>query len=169
MSISQNTALFSLIGTTYGGNGTSTFCLPDFRGRMPLGYNPGGAPGVSVNTVGQVGGAEQTTLQITNMPMHNHAATFAGTSVKASTAQATQNVAGTSGALTLGSSNDPGTGDTINSYVVDNAPTVALTGSVPAGNVTVAVAGGSQPFSIQPPHLVVNYIIAIYGIFPSRN
>ena len=172
LAISANAALFSLLGTTYGGNGTSTFLLPDFRGRLPLGYNPGGAPGLSPNNMGQVGGTESTSILINNMPAHTHVATFAGTggSVKASTMQATQSIPGTSGANTLGATWDNNNGDAINGYVADPNPTVALTGfTASGGTVTNALTGGSLPINIQNPHLVVNYIIAIYGIFPSRN
>ncbi|BAU54943.1 phage tail protein [Mucilaginibacter gotjawali] len=172
LAISSNAALFSLIGTTFGGNGTSTFQLPDFRGRLPLGYNPGGAPGVSVNTIGEVAGTENTTILISNMPSHTHTATFTGSGggVKASTMQATQSVPGTSGANTLGATWDPTNVEAINGYVTDANPTVALTGFTPSGGtVTNSLTGNSIPLNIQNPYLVVNYIICIYGIFPSRN
>ncbi|MDB5008641.1 MAG: Phage Tail Collar Domain protein [Mucilaginibacter sp.] len=175
--ISQNAALFSLLGTTYGGNGTSTFMLPDFRGRLPVGYNPGGAPGVSVNSVGQVAGSEHATILINNLPAHSHTATFTPSSggsgsLKASANQATQSIPGTSGANTLGAGWDGLNADAINMYVADAAPAVSLVGlSVTGGGGTVQVGltGNSLPLNIQSPYLVVNYIICIYGIFPSRN
>jgi microcystin-dependent protein len=172
MSISQNAALFSLLGTTFGGNGTTTFNLPDFRGRLPLGYNPGGGVGVSVNDIGQLSGVENTTILVSNMPAHTHTATFTGSggSMNASTTQATQSVPGTGGANTLGAPYDGNAFDAINGYVADPAPSVSLTGfTAPGGTVQVGLTGNSIPINIQNPYLVVNYIIAIYGIFPSRN
>lgn len=172
LAISSNTALFSLLGTTFGGNGTTTFQLPDFRGRLPLGYNPGGGPGVSVNTIGQASGVENTSILISNMPAHTHVATFTGSggAMKASTMQATQSIPGTSGANALGATWDNNNGDAINGYVADASPSVALTGfTASGGTVTNGLTGSSIPMNIQNPYLVVNYIICIYGIFPSRN
>jgi len=170
MSIAQNTALFSLLGTTFGGNGTTTFALPDFRGRLPLGYNPGGGPGVSVNNIGEAAGVENTTILISNMPAHTHIATFTGSgTMNASTMQATQSVPGTSGANTLGAIYDGGNLAPINGYVADAIPCVSLVGLSTSGTVTNGIAGSSIPINIQNPYLVVNYIICIYGIFPSRN
>jgi microcystin-dependent protein len=170
LSISQNTALFSLLGTTFGGNGTSTFNLPDFRGRLPVGYNPGGGAGVSVNAIGETAGVQQTTLLLSNMPAHTHIATFTGSgALKASTTQATQSVPGTSGATTLGAPYDGNQLDAINGYVADANPGVSLVGLTTTGTVTNAITGSSLPFNIQNPYLVVNYIITMYGIFPSRN
>src|SRR5690349_13883210 len=75
LSIAQNTALFSILGTTYGGNGQTTFALPDFRGRVPVGQGQG--PGLSSYVLGEVSGTESTTLLTTNMPVHNHGLTQA--------------------------------------------------------------------------------------------
>jgi microcystin-dependent protein len=170
MSIASNTALFSLIGTTFGGNGVSTFNLPDFRGRLPVGYNPGGGLGVSVNAIGEISGSEQVTITINNMPTHTHIATFTGTgAMNASVNQATQSVPGTSGANTMGAPWDGNNLDAINGYVADANPGVSLIGLTTTGTVTNALTGGSIPIDIQNPYLVVNYIIALYGIFPSRN
>lgn len=169
LSISQNAALFSLLGTQFGGNGVSTFQLPDFRGRIPVGYNPGGAPGVSVNTIGEIAGTEQTTLLISNMPAHTHIGTVSGItgSLSASTTQASLSTPAAGNVL--GAGWDPNNADSINTFVTGTA-NVALGGlSIAGGTVTNSITGNSLPFSIQSPYLVVNYIIAIYGIFPSRN
>lgn len=170
MSIAQNTALFSLLGTQFGGDGQSTFALPDFRGRIPVGYNPGGAPGVSVNDIGQVSGTENVTILLSNMPAHTHAATFQGAgTMKASITQATESVPGTNGATTLGAPFDGGNLAPINGYVADANPGVSLVGLTTSGTVTNGLAGNSLPINVQNPYLVVNYIICLYGIYPSRN
>jgi microcystin-dependent protein len=188
ISISQNTALFSLLGTTYGGNGQTTFQLPDLQGRVAVGQ--GNGPGLSAYVIGQKAGSENTQLSIANMPAHTHLATFTSggggsaptitASLKASTLAATSNVPGTGGATTLGApqfSNAARVVQTVPAYVVDAAPTVALTGlsvaitggSVGSGTVTNAPTGNGVPFSNLSPYLCINYSIAIQGLFPSRN
>jgi microcystin-dependent protein len=151
--IAQNQALFSLLGTTYGGNGVNTFGLPDLRGRRPVSQGQG--PGLSMYTLGEVTGTETTTLTINNIPPHLHNGTIA---------------------LQLDAdSSDGGVGRAINTYPAGlansyAAPT-AVTGQMatPGYNVTIGAAGGNQPFPVLMPYLVVNYIICMYGIFPSRN
>lgn len=170
LSIAQNQALFSLIGTTYGGNGQTTFALPDLRGRFPLGTGQG--PGLPNIGLGQAGGTPTTTLLITNMPAHNHTGTIASASV----AQAATAVAGTT--ATPGSTVVPAVLPTIGGGpsaqpikgygVPDNTTFMAPTTNV-TGTVNVGIAGGSQPFSIMNPYLGMNYCIALQGIFPSRN
>lgn len=145
LAIAQNTALFSLLGTTYGGNGQTTFALPDLRGRFP--NSSGQGPGLSPYSLGQVSGTENTTLTINQMPQHIHAFTPLANSNDASSAKP----AGKFPALTPG-----------NAY----APTQDGT---TMGQQQVAPAGGSQPFSIMPPYLTLNFCIALEGIFPSRN
>lgn len=152
LSISQNTALFSILGTTYGGNGQTTFALPDFRGRVAVGTGTG--PGLSNIQLGQLSGTPTVTLTTNNMPAHNHA--VAGT---LSMQAAGDGVLGTDptnrrmgpGSFYSGSTND----------LINMAPL--------SGNLTVGVSGGSQPFSIMPPYLGMNYIICLFGIFPSRD
>jgi microcystin-dependent protein len=152
MSISQNTALFSLLGTTYGGNGTTTFALPDLRGRVPVQQGQGpGLPGVSL---GQVSGSPTATLTVNNLPAHNH------------TAQVTINCAADgrpSSDTPVGSVLDSGAGQ-----IYASAPD----GSKMNANMATAqigIAGGSQPFSTQSPYTGLNFIIALQGIYPSRN
>jgi microcystin-dependent protein len=145
LSIAQNTALFALIGTTYGGNGTTTFALPDFRGRVPI--HPGQGPGLSNYTLGQLSGSENTTLLVSNLPQHNHS--LVATSEAGSTSDPTGAYLGNTGALDR-EYNTSGT------LVNMNAGAVGLT-------------GGAQPFNNLQPYLAVNFIIALEGIFPSRN
>lgn len=145
MNIAQNTALFSLLGTTYGGNGQTTFALPDIRGRNVI--HPGSGPGLSNFAQGQIGGVENITLLTTNMPAHNHAVT-----------------------ATVSDANldEPANGARLGT---SNANIYASGGSA---NVTLAPdsttnAGGSQPFGIRSPYIAIYFSIALQGIFPSRN
>ena len=151
LSISQNTALFSILGTTFGGNGQTTFGLPDLRGRRPV--HPGQGKGLSSYTLGEMAGVENATLTTQNMPAHNHAANGV-------------NVAATQG--------NPGG----NLWAVpqDSSPAPGLGYIPPANQTTIAMApnaigmtGSSIPFSILDPFLCVNFIIALEGIYPSRN
>jgi microcystin-dependent protein len=148
--IAQNTALFSLLGTTYGGNGQTTFALPDLRGRAPIGQGQG--PGLSPITLGEVAGTETTTLLITNMPAHNH--TLTCDTNPASVGAPSGNLLADSGTSQSGG---------VPIYSNSNAPNGSLNPQ------SIGVAGGSQPFAIRNPYLGINYIIALQGIFPSRN
>ena len=170
ISIAQNTALFSLVGTTYGGNGQTTFALPDLRGRAPIGTGQGA--GLPNYDLGQLGGTISTTLIITNMPSHAHIVSGTGlTSIpSASTAAATSNVPGATlvpAALlpTIGSGPNA---TSIKGYAVADNTTTLAPGTV-GGSTTTGPAGGNQPFSIQNPYLAMSWLIATEGIFPSRN
>lgn len=148
--VSQNTALFSLLGTYYGGDGSSTFGLPDLRVRFPLHADNGsGAPGLSSVYLGENVGAPTVTLTAAEMPVHVHvpaAVDAAGT---------TNSPAGATWARAR-------TG-----RVED--PIYATSGSTqPMHESTVASAGGGQPHNNLPPFLVVNFIIALQGVFPPR-
>lgn len=146
LAIAQNTALFALLGTTYGGNGQTTFALPDLRSRAPI--HNGQGPGLSTYVLGQTGGTESTTLTIQQMPSHNH-------QVQAS------NQAGTFGGPSeryLGSSTTDG-----NKIYFEGAPNKTM-----APNM-LTNAGGSQPFSLLNPYLTLNWCIALEGIFPPRD
>jgi microcystin-dependent protein len=159
MSIAQNTALFSLLGTTYGGNGQTTFALPDLRGRVPVGTGQG--PGLPLMTLGEMAGSPSHTLIITEMPMHNHP--FQGQQGTSSNNGNDSLAGGQLPAVPV--VNISGTDYNVNAYV---------SGAQPDGNFagftgTIGISGGSQPFSIMQPYLGMNYIIALEGIFPSRN
>lgn len=146
--IAQNTALFSLLGTTYGGNGQTTFALPDLRGRTAI--SSGQGPGLSSYDLGQAAGTENETLTINQMPAHNHLLTASGDDAAAGSPL------GNVPAVLSGS---------INGYI----PPASNTAPGPMGANMVSLTGGSQPFSIIQPYLTLNYCIALEGIFPSRN
>lgn len=169
LSIAQNTALFSLLGTTYGGNGQTTFGLPDLRGRAPIGVGQG--PGLSSYSLGQMGGTETVTLTMSNLPAHSHSADASGLQVtpSASAAAGTTNVPGPSVVPAVLPTIGSGPGATsIKGYAVkDNTATLAV-GTV-AGTIGIGVTGGSQPFETRDPYVAVNYIIAMEGVFPSRD
>jgi microcystin-dependent protein len=168
LNINQNAALFSLLGTTYGGDGISAFGLPDLRGRVPMGWGQG--PGLSNRVLGEAAGRESTTLLITNMPGHNHTADISGlqSTPSASTAAGTTNIPGPALVPAALPKIGSGPGATpVNGYAAkDNTATLA--GGTVSGSVTIGIAGGSQPFSIMNPYLALSYLIATEGIFPSR-
>jgi microcystin-dependent protein len=149
LAISQNAALFSILGTTYGGNGQTTFALPDMRGRRPV--HQGQGPGLSPYVIGQASGAESVTLTQAQLPQHNHVVNALG----AGGNQANPTTASyPSGALS---------GNTkIDIYTTTN-PTVTLNPG------TIGMTGGNQPVPSLNPYLCVTFIIALQGIFPSRN
>ena len=143
LAISQNTALFSLLGTTYGGNGTTTFALPDLRGRCAI--SSGTGPGLSNYSLGEVTGTENITLIANQLPPHGH---------------------------TVGAVDDDSTTVTPTNALPAN---IAAKGySKAAANTTMNPAmigggGGNQPHNNLQPLLVLNYCIALQGVFPSRN
>jgi microcystin-dependent protein len=143
LQISQNTALFSIIGTMYGGNGTTTFALPDLRGRAPVGAGQG--PGLPNYTIGEQGGEPAHTLMVQEMPQHNHLINAQG---NPGGSKITQNCFPASNASTA---------------VYDAAANTAMSPAM------VGMTGGSQPHNNMQPYLGMNYIICVYGIFPSRN
>lgn len=149
--ISQFTALFSLLGTQFGGNGTANFALPDLRGRGAVGQ--GTLAGGAAYTMGAQGGAETVTLTTATMPAHSH-------SLNATTTQGTTN-APAGGVLATLASGTPRDRDVGNIYDAA-APNTAL---VPA---SVPLAGSGQPHNNIQPSLVLRYCIALNGVFPSR-
>lgn len=166
--ISQNTALFALLGTTYGGNGQTTFALPDLRGRVPRHWGQG--PGLSSVSLGQAAGAENTTLISANMPAHNHTATFANnSSMQASDTKATDRRP-TANAY-IGRSFDLATVPTQPAIYAPagSGNLVNLSGLNVAGTVSVGVTGASVPFNNVQPYLGINFCIVQFGIFPSRS
>ena len=142
--IAQNAALFSLLGTTYGGNGQTTFALPDLRGHVPI--HVGRGPGLSQFVLGQAGGQASTTLTVSEMPAHTHA--MMGTSSAAAGNTPSNNLFGTfaSGGI----------------YDNNGSPDLTMNASA-VGNT-----GGGQPFDNMMPYVALRYCIATQGIFPSR-
>jgi microcystin-dependent protein len=143
--IAQNTALFSLLGTTYGGDGKSNFALPNLQGRFPM--HPGGGPGLSNRALGEASGQETVTILASQMPSHTH-------QPQASAAAANLFSPVAAGQAML-------------------APTLqavygAFTDPAPLDASAIAPAGGSQPHENRQPYLALNFIIALQGTFPPR-
>jgi microcystin-dependent protein len=144
--ISEYETLFNLIGTTYGGDGQSTFALPDLRGRMAIHQ---GSNGVSSYVIGQQGGEETVTLTLNQLPAHTH--TAMGSSAPAST---------------LGPGSSGGS-----EWATTTTYLYSSTGSTLAAmeGGAIGATGGGQPFDIRPPYLVMNFIISLFGVYPSQN
>ena len=168
LAIQQNTALFSLLGTTYGGNGTTNFALPNLQSRVPVHFRTGA--GLSSYQLGQAGGTETVTLSSGQLPAHSHTATFNGSTstLSASAVKATAQVAA-AGSLLGKSIDNAGTTTPLIYSPAGSATVAALGGLNVAGTVTVNPAGSSQPVPIIQPYLAINFCIALEGIFPSRN
>ena len=149
LSIQQNAALFALLGTYYGGNGVQTFALPDLRGRAPI--HQGQGPGLSNYSMGQSGGQENHTLTQGEMPQHTHQLQAYGSAGTSRTAQ--NNL--------LGSESQNKT--SFYAPVPPGSPNVLMSPQ------SLANAGGTQPHNNMQPYLVINFSIALAGIFPSRN
>lgn len=143
LAISENDTLFNLIGTTYGGDGQQTFNLPDLQGRAPV--HMGQGPGISQGyVIGQEGGVEQVTLTSQQMPVHSHA--FTATQDSGTAGQPQGNVVAA------------GVGNRI--YIASGPDGQTSTNAVQA-------SGGNQPHENRPPFIVINYIIALFGVYPS--
>lgn len=146
--ISQNTALFSLLGTVYGGDGKSTFALPDLQGSAPM--HPGQGPGLSLFDLGQIGGSETITLLQSEMPAHAHgvgrALNDAGNSITPVNSVWAQSAAGRGGAA----------------LYKEGSPTG------PVNNQSLNVTGGGLPHNNMQPYLTLNFCIALQGVFPAR-
>ncbi len=145
--IAQNSALFSLLGTTYGGDGRTTFALPNLAGRVAIGEGTGA--GLSPRQLGQTGGGETTTLSVANMPSHTHAAALSGEGTGATSTDPTGRLLAQAEIYA-----DPG-----------RAQNAAMSGEA----IAVGNAGGGQSFDNMQPYLVLNYQISLFGIFPSRS
>lgn len=145
--IAQNTALFSLLGTAYGGNGQTTFGLPDLRGRVAVGTGQG--PGLPNVVQGELAGSSTVTLTANQLPAHTHSllgTQAAGDTRSPNGAAIAQEAAGVTASYKSGAT---------------------LDATLASGSV--GTAGGSQPISVQQPYLGLNYVICLEGIFPSRN
>ncbi len=145
MAISENDALFNLIGTTYGGDGQETFALPDLRGRLPI--HTGTGPGLSTRILAESGGTESVTLNVSQVPGHTHA--FLGSSSQASELSP-------AGAVIASPTN-------IDLYRPGSTPAQAM-----ASNA-ISPVGGSQPHDNTQPYLCISFIISLFGIFPAQN
>jgi microcystin-dependent protein len=169
LSIQQNTALFSLIGTNFGGNGTTTFMLPNLQSRMAIGYGAGA--GLSPYTLGQVGGAQAANLAVNNLPAHNHAIT--GGVTVATTVGVTNTTAdkiGPNGHILAPAQTDATPATPVSTYS-DQAANGTLSGvaSTVASTLGTALTGNGLPVPTLPPFLAINYVIVLQGLFPSRN
>jgi microcystin-dependent protein len=143
--ISQNTALFSLLGTTYGGDGKSTFALPNLQGNAPM--QPGQGQGLSLRDLGESGGTETVTLLVSEMPIHTH-------SLMASVDPADAQIPSVNATLARSSGGD--------------AYTTNTGGLVQMAPQALAVGGGGLPHTNLQPYLTLNFCIALQGIFPAR-
>lgn len=143
--LSQNTALFSLLGTTYGGNGKSNFALPDLQGRAPM--HPGQGPGLSLHDLGETGGSETVTLLESEIPPHSHTLRAAADPANAQIPASSLCLARSAGG---------------------NAYSNVTTSLVPMAGQTLAPAGGDQPHNNLMPYLTFYFCIALQGVFPPR-
>jgi microcystin-dependent protein len=144
LAVAQNDALFSLLGTVYGGDGRTTFGLPDMRGRIPI--HAGSGPGLSARKLGAKGGEEKVTATANQLPAHSHP--FQGTEQLGNTPNPSGNALAKS--------------TTADTYI-NEAPSAAM-----AANAVTA-AGGSRSHTNTQPYLAIHFIIALFGIYPSRN
>ena len=140
IAISENETLFALVGTTYGGDGVQTFQIPDLQGRVPVHQGPS-------YVIGQRAGVENVTITTQTMPSHNHI-TLCGTN--AGSSNSPQN-------------NLPATNATTKLYVTTGAPDAPMNGAM------IGLAGGSQPHENMQPFLVMNWIISLFGVFPTQS
>lgn len=170
IAIQSNTALFAILGTNYGGNGTTNFRLPDLAGRVAVGTGQG--PGLSLYNLGEAGGEENHTLISTEMPAHTHTGGVSGTANLLVSADDSTLAVATAGSVIAA----PGytvAGGFAKTLGFNNATpnTVLHTDSIKLTNgaFTLANAGGSIAHSNMQPYLGMNYIVCMYGVFPSRN
>lgn len=148
IAISSNTALFSLLGTTYGGNGTTTFALPNLNGREPI--HAGSGSGLTPVVLGGTGGSETVTLLQTELPLHSH----------------------TLGAVaSTGNTDNPGTASSrlAQSSIRSNLYSATATNNAKLASDAVLAVGGNTPHNNMPPHLALGFHIAVAGTFPARN
>lgn len=152
LDISAYETLYTLIGTTYGGNGTTNFALPDLRGRLPVGQGQGS--GLTNRTVGQMDGTSMVQLVAANIPAHSHSFSVSGSN-------------GTSMNATANAAVAVPPGPNVNMYVSPGASPKPTPQSFQGGVISTEV-GGNQPHDNVMPYVAINYIIALQGIFPNR-
>ena len=155
--LSQNTALFSLLGTTYGGNGKSNFALPDLQGRAPM--HPGQGPGLSLHDLGETGGSETVTLLESEIPAHSHSANANDQQNPAAPAALTDQPGGN--LLARSRFNFQGNSGAVPMYF-NGAPDTLMSPQA------IAPAGGDQPHNNLQPYLTFYFCIALQGVFPPR-
>lgn len=166
--IAPYTALFSILGVTYGGNGTSTFQLPDFRGRMPV--HQGTGLGLPTYVIGQNGGTPNTNILTSNLPAHSHTSFITPPTVAINASSGTGNTTTAGGSYLAGTASGAQRGE---GYVYTTSPGTtgqlnAATGTL-SGNLNTGLTGSNVPISIVPPYLTVTFLICMSGIYPSRN
>lgn len=168
ISIAQYSALFALLGTIYGGNGQSTFQLPNLQGRLPIGQ--GNGLGLTPRTIGEVSGTENVSATLNNLPSHTHVLTGVTASTTLQLANPASNPVTTPTATNsfIGTS---GTGPGAAAIYSDQqgASPVPLQGVTTTVSGTLSPTGGSTPMAIMNPFLAINFSIALEGLFPSRN
>lgn len=170
LAISSNDALFSLIGTIYGGDGRTSFALPDMRGRAPVSF--GQSPGTSFWPIGARIGSETNTLTQLNLPVHNHAATLsndASAMLVASSSPATTETPSTTESFGVGDADVGGRTGPARVFAPSSASDTTLHPASVNGSVAIGNAGGSQSFEIVQPVQAIHWIIALFGLYPSRN
>ncbi|WP_263349828.1 phage tail protein [Acidicapsa acidisoli] len=150
LSLSQNTALFSLLGTTYGGDGRSNFALPNLQGSAPM--HPGQGPGLSLHDLGESGGSNSVTILSSEMPAHSHSINCVD------------------GARVGGQTGQPGNAILVKTGGTPaNAYTSGVSQNQTMATNMVAIVGGSQPHNNMMPYLTLNFCIALQGVFPPRS
>jgi len=150
LNIAENTALFSILGTTYGGDGRTTFGLPDLQGRAP--FQQGNGPGLSPTRLGQKSGSEKVALNATNIPSHNHTATLHAENAVATERNPKDNMLGANPANPIYAGVAAGNNKNMGS-----------------GSITISNTGSGTPHENMQPYAVSNYIIALVGTYPSRS
>ena len=166
LSISQNSALFSLLGTTYGGDGRSTFALPDFRGRFPMSYGVG--PGLPSYPIGMRSGSHAHQITLPELPSHTHGASVEVTSATLAASTEVGSIAKAEADAYIAS--QTGLGADKNFIPNGSEGTTAnLSGITVSSTATIQNTGGSQAMNIMNPFLAINFSIALMGIYPSRN
>ncbi len=155
--INQNQSLYSLLGTTYGGDGRTSFALPDLRGRVPMGFGQGA--GLSNRPLGQKSGQQTVVLAANQIPSHTHSAS--------TTTQTVVEVSNENGGESI--ANGQFLANQIGAFSEDGSPGAALGGVTSTSDTTISPTGGSQDHNNIQPFQVINYCIALQGLFPSRN
>ena len=174
--ISSNTALFSILGTQYGGDGRTSFALPDMRGRVPI--HPGNGPGLTDRRIGEKGGVENVTLNLLEIPAHNHPATIQDATLSGATMTGQLHVSSAAPNEEEADGNNLGTpsrataiytSGSVDETLQPGSVSGSVSGTLSGGQVSVGLAGGNHAHTNMQPFLCVNFIICMQGVFPSRS